>query len=199
MDSRDGVGYYAYARAPLIEHSLDFTHDYQGANESFREPRLDESGQPKAGLRTVTGHLDNHFTVGPALLWSPFLLVAHAGVLLAQELGSSVRADGFSAPYRYAMALGTAIYGFLALFLHLGLHGNMWTIMGVYRHAHDLCGPVRFPCTCISIPRGRMRTPLSQRLVLVVLGANAAGTYGAAVARSGADRRPDVKTSTIPT
>ena len=113
----DGVGYYAYARAPLIEHSLDFTHDYQGANESFREGRLDESGQPKAGLRTVTGHLDNHFTVGPALLWSPFLLVAHAGVLMAQELGSSVRADGFSAPYRYAMALATAIYGFLALLL----------------------------------------------------------------------------------
>ena len=33
----DGVGYYAYARAPLIEHSLDFTHDYQSANDSFRE------------------------------------------------------------------------------------------------------------------------------------------------------------------
>jgi hypothetical protein len=111
----DGVGYYAYARAPLIEHSLDFTHDYQAANESFREGRLDESGQPKAEFRTVTGHLDNHFTVGPALLWSPFLLVAHAGVLLAREFGSSVRADGFSAPYRYAMAFGTAIYGFLAL------------------------------------------------------------------------------------
>jgi Dolichyl-phosphate-mannose-protein mannosyltransferase len=111
----DGVGYYAYARAPLIEHSLDFTHDYLAANESFREGRLDESGQPKAGYRTITGHLDNHFTVGPALLWSPFLLVAHGGVLLARELGSPVRADGFSAPYRYAMAFGTAIYGFLAL------------------------------------------------------------------------------------
>ncbi|HTB94172.1 MAG TPA: hypothetical protein VK728_15170 [Candidatus Sulfotelmatobacter sp.] len=113
----DGVGYYAYARAPLIEHSLDFTHDYQAANESFRGERLDESGQPKTGYRTITGHLDNHFTVGPALLWSPFLLVAHGGVLLARELGSSVRADGFSAPYRYAMAIGTAIYGFLALLI----------------------------------------------------------------------------------
>jgi hypothetical protein len=30
----DGVGYYAYARAPLIEHSFDFTHDYQSANPS---------------------------------------------------------------------------------------------------------------------------------------------------------------------
>jgi len=32
----DGVGYYAFARAPLIEHSLDFTRDYQHANDSFR-------------------------------------------------------------------------------------------------------------------------------------------------------------------
>ncbi len=117
----DGVGYYAYARAPLIEHSLDFTHDYQSANESFRDSRLEENGQPKAIFRTVTGHLDNHFTVGPALLWSPFLLAAHGGVLLARELGSSVRADGFSAPYRYAMAFGTAIYGFLALLLSFRL------------------------------------------------------------------------------
>lgn len=117
----DGVGYYAYARAPLIEHSLDFTHDYQSANESFREGRLDDSGQPKAAFRTVTGHLDNHFTVGPALLWSPFLLVAHGGVLLAREFGSSVRADGFSAPYRYAMSFGTAVYGFLALLVSFRL------------------------------------------------------------------------------
>jgi hypothetical protein len=120
----DGVGYYAYARAPLIEHSLDFTHDYQGANESFREARLDDSGQPKPGFRTVTGHLDNHFTVGPALLWAPFLLVAHAGVLLAREFGSSVLADGFSAPYRYAMAFGTAFYGFLALLFSFRLVRN---------------------------------------------------------------------------
>ncbi len=111
----DGVGYYAYARAPLIEHNLDFTHDYQAANQGFREARLDESGQPKSEYRTVTGHLENHFSVGPALLWSPFLLVAHAGVLLARGFGSAVPADGFSAPYRYAMAFGTVFYGFLAL------------------------------------------------------------------------------------
>src|SRR5258706_16409902 len=86
----DGVGYYAYARAPLIEHNLDFTHDYQSANESFREARLGDSGKPKPEFLTVTGHLDNHFTVGPALLWSPFLLAAHGSVLLTREFGSSV-------------------------------------------------------------------------------------------------------------
>src|SRR6266436_3882583 len=113
----DGVGYYAFARAPLIEHSLDFTKDYQHANESFRGPRLDESNQPRADFRTSTGHLENHFTVGPAILWTPFLLLTHLGVLLARALGSSVAADGFSAPYRITMALATALYGFLGLIL----------------------------------------------------------------------------------
>jgi hypothetical protein len=113
----DGVGYYAYARAPLIEHSLDFQHDYQSANASFRDMRLDESGLPRTVFRTTTGHLENHCTVGPAILWSPFLLLAHAGVLLARAMGSHVPADGFSAPYRVAMAFGTALYGFLGMLL----------------------------------------------------------------------------------
>ena len=128
----DGVGYYAYARAPLIEHNFDFTHDYQSANESFREGHL-ENGQPKAGQRTRTGHLDNHFSVGPAMLWSLFLLVAHGGTLLARTLGSNVLADGFSAPYRYAMAFGTGLYGFLALLLSFRLArkyvGPMWSFV----------------------------------------------------------------------
>ncbi len=113
----DGIGYYAFARAPLIEHSLNFERDYRSGNASFRDARFDENGQPRSFLLTSTGHLDNHFTVGPAILWAPFLLVAHAGVLLARAFGSHVAADGFSAPYRFAMAFGTALYGFLGLLL----------------------------------------------------------------------------------
>jgi hypothetical protein len=117
----DGVGYYAFARAPLIEHSLDFQHDYQSANDSFRDARLDENGSPKSEFRTATGHLDNHFTVGPAILWSPFLLAAHAGVSIARAFGSHVTPDGFSAPYRFAMAFATALYGFAGLLLSASL------------------------------------------------------------------------------
>jgi hypothetical protein len=128
----DGVGYYAYARAPLVEHSLDFTRDYQFANQSFRGDRIGPDGVPKAAYRTCTGHLENHFTVGPAILWSPFLLAAHAGVLLARAFGSSIPADGFSAPYRYAMALGTALYGFLALLLSFRMAQKYLSIRGAF-------------------------------------------------------------------
>jgi hypothetical protein len=113
----DGVGYYAFARAPLIQHNLDFTADYQHANQGFREARLDASGNPRDIFRTATGHLDNHFTVGPAMLWAPLLICTHAAVLLARASGSHVVADGFSLPYLLAMALGTLLYGFLALLL----------------------------------------------------------------------------------
>jgi hypothetical protein len=129
----DGVGYYAFARAPLIDHSLNFEHDYIAANTRFREARLDGHGQPKQMFRTRTGHLENHFTVGPAMLWAPFLLLAHGGVLLARALGSQVAADGFSAPYRVAMALGTAFWGFLGLLLAFRLArqyaGDLWAFL----------------------------------------------------------------------
>src|SRR5262249_34852623 len=99
----------------------DFTHDYQFANASFRTARCDENLQPRPEYRTRTGHLDNHFSVGPAMLWSPFLVVAHGGVMIARAFGARVAADGFSAPYRYAMALGTSVYGFLGLLLSFHL------------------------------------------------------------------------------
>jgi hypothetical protein len=130
----DGVGYYALARAPLIEHNLDFTHDYQQANTGFRENRVDKNGQPRDIFRTPTGHLDNHFAVGPALLWSPFLLLAHFAVQLTRAFGSSVPADGFSAPYRIAMAFATCLYGFLGLLLSFRLArkyaSNRWALLG---------------------------------------------------------------------
>src|SRR6266478_4721871 len=129
----DGVGYYAFARAPLIEHSFDFGRDYLSANTSFRETRLDELGQPKPFYRTSTGHLENHFTVGPAMLWTPFLLLAHGGVLLARALGSQVAADGFSQPYRIAMACGTSFWGFLGLLLAFRVArqyaGDLWAFL----------------------------------------------------------------------
>lgn len=113
----DGVGYYAFARALLIEHRLDFTRDWLQANTSFQMNRVDANGQIRAEQYTETRHLNNHFSVGPAILWLPALLLAHAGVLLYDRFGGSVAPDGYSRPYLVAMAAATATYGFLALFI----------------------------------------------------------------------------------
>jgi hypothetical protein len=117
----DGVGYYAYARSLLIEHRLDFRNDWRHGNESFVMGREDSTGSLLASQYTPTGHIKNLWSIGPSLLWSPFLLLAHAGVLTADRLGAHIPADGFSKPYRTAMALGTAFYGFLSLWISFSL------------------------------------------------------------------------------
>lgn len=117
----DGVGYYAYVRSLLIEHSLNFTKDWQSANATFSAGRLDAGGNLHPDQYTATGRVENHFAVGPAILWAPFLIVTHDAVLVADRLGANIPADGFSRPYRMAMAVATAFYGFVALLLGFDL------------------------------------------------------------------------------
>ena len=129
----DGVGYYAFGRSILIGGNLDFTKDWLAANSSFRLGRVNSYGYISQNQFTVTGHLDNHFTIGPAILWSPFLLIAHLSVKASQIFGSHVSADGFSSPYMIAMALGTAFYGFLGIWFSFLLAkkycGEKWAFL----------------------------------------------------------------------
>jgi hypothetical protein len=113
----DGVGYYAYLRAPLIQHNLRFEEDWRHANRGFVEGRLSSDNQPHADQYASTGYIGNLFTIGPAILWTPFFLLAHVTVLVADRLGGHIPADGFSLPYRVLVAFGTAFYGFCGLLL----------------------------------------------------------------------------------
>jgi hypothetical protein len=120
----DGVGYYAYLRSLLLEHQLAFENDWRAANESFAMGRVRPDGTIDPRQYTRTGHLDNHFAVGASLLWAPFIVPVHYAMLTLQAFGMNVKADGFSRPYTIAMAVSTALYGFLGLLIsfHLGCH-----------------------------------------------------------------------------
>lgn len=113
----DGIGYYAYARALALNHNLQFEKDWRHANPSFRSGRVDPDGSIHANQYTVTGHLDNHFSIGPALIWIPFLVAVHGAVLTANYFGVHVVADGYSWPYLDTMAFVTAFCGFASLFI----------------------------------------------------------------------------------
>lgn len=113
----DGVGYYAYAHAVLIRGDLNFQNEWLHGNPSFRMGRVDAQGRLKTDQFTSTGHVVNHFAVGTSILWAPFLIVVHGVVLALDHLGWQIPADGYSRPYLLTMALATAFYGFLALWL----------------------------------------------------------------------------------
>ena len=120
----DGVGYYAYARALLIQHDLHFEEDWRHGNLNFSQSRVRADGQLLPENYTQTGYVNNLFTVGPAILWLPFLLLAHLFVLTCNLFGAHILANGFSFPYLLAMAIGTASYGFLGLLLAFSLAGK---------------------------------------------------------------------------
>jgi hypothetical protein len=113
----DGVGYYAYLRSALIDHDLRFENDYLAANQSFVNSHTDAQGHLLPYLYTKTGYVENHFSVGPAILWAPVMLAVHGSVLLAYHFGAPVVADGYSRPYLLTLAATTACYGFLSLLL----------------------------------------------------------------------------------
>jgi hypothetical protein len=129
----DGVGYFAYARSLLIERRLNFEKDWQHGNQSFVMGRLDSDGRVLPGEYTSTGQIANVWSIGPSLLWLPFLIVTHAGVLLADKMGAHVAANGFSRPYLITMAFATAFYGFAGLCfsfaLARGYFGERWAFL----------------------------------------------------------------------
>jgi hypothetical protein len=112
----DGFGYYAFARTLLIQHDLNFEQDLRRGYETNPEV-MTESFREKY-LVPSTGRFANHFTIGPAFLWAPFLIPAHAIAVSTDHLhGTHLSRDGFSKPYILAMAFGTAVYAFLGIWL----------------------------------------------------------------------------------
>ena len=104
----DSLGYFAYLRSAAFDRDLDFANDY--AEWCLPEPPL-----------TATGRRYNQYTVGPAMVWSPFFLLGHLYALIDREVGPERHtADGFSAPYLRAAALGTIAAGVAGAWL-LGL------------------------------------------------------------------------------
>jgi hypothetical protein len=154
----DGVGYYAFGRTLLIQHNLDFKEDWLRANPSFRMGRTDPAGNLLPMEYTFTGHLDNHFSIGPAILWSPFLLIAHFSILFYDALGGRVPADGFAKPYIVSMAFGTAFYGFLSLWISFRLARKYLSEQYAFLATLGICtsihpGPIpcpHLPSLCLS-------------------------------------------------
>ncbi len=120
----DGNEYYAYIRSLVIDGDLHFENEYRRGDPLFQGAAFDKSGKPiRATYEDGTlgmldnGYMKNRASVGASILWTPFFLAAHLLVQLLNGFGAEIVADGYSLPYRWLCAFGTAMYGFLALFL----------------------------------------------------------------------------------
>ena len=95
----DGIVYYTPLHSLVVDGDLDFENEYRvlGAPAGYFQ-------------RTETGRLPNNFSIGPALVWLPWFVLAH----LLGELGL-YRPTGFGYPYFTAIATGTVAAGFVGV------------------------------------------------------------------------------------
>lgn len=126
MTASDAIEYYAYARSAYFDGDLNFFNDYQGfidrnpqGLEGFRRGfivEVQENGTEIPRV-TATGHAINFGPLGSALLWFPFFLIGDGVARTLHALGFAVQPDGFSAPYLWAVSVGSAVLGMLGMLL----------------------------------------------------------------------------------
>lgn len=106
----DGIYYYVYLRSAALDGDLEFTNDYTIYQEfNTTDPRKKEEMLER---KTPTGMAANFFSVGPAVLWSPIFILAHAAALL---LGQPT--DGFSFWDQAPILFASIAYGFAGIWL----------------------------------------------------------------------------------
>jgi hypothetical protein len=99
----DGYEYYVLARSVLFDRDLDLANDFAGLEaRAVVSPR---------------GEVTSRTPIGVGLVWAPAIVLAHLGTVVADRLGASLPADGFSAPYQAAATTTTFLCGMLAVFL----------------------------------------------------------------------------------
>jgi len=95
----DAVYYYVYLPSLLLDHDLDLEDDLAAVWD-----------HPVEAGHTVAGRVGDPFSIGPALLWSPFFLLAHVVSLTLKAVGADVPVDGAGPIYYLMVYLGNALY-----------------------------------------------------------------------------------------
>ncbi|OGG15103.1 hypothetical protein A2773_04395 [Candidatus Gottesmanbacteria bacterium RIFCSPHIGHO2_01_FULL_39_10] len=111
----DGAGYYVYARSLYFDQDLDFHNEYKILRKFPVKNKIITRWFWDSPA-TVTGNLPNHWSIGPGLLWLPFIFIGDFLVKIINLFGGNFTHDGFSLPYEIAVGIGNILYGFLGLF-----------------------------------------------------------------------------------
>lgn len=104
--SYDVSGYYLYLPATFIYNDLKQLDFLPEVIDRYR-PTYD----PYQAYRHESGNMVMKYSVGQAVTYAPFFLVAHLYASVSEEYA----ADGFSRPYQFMVSLGSLIISFIGL------------------------------------------------------------------------------------
>lgn len=111
----DGVEYYAYLR------SLAFDRDLHFDNELSLDVPFAHVPYGLGAKQTETGYEPNYASVGPAIVWAPFLPFGHLLALAGRALGLGWTVDGYSEPYVVLICFASTLSVLVTLLLGFDL------------------------------------------------------------------------------
>jgi hypothetical protein len=115
----DGFYYFAYLRSIIFDRDVEFSNDY-------RLLGLDD--KPHLFVPTPTGYAQSAWTIGPAIVWSPFFAAAHPIAARLQASGADVNTTGTSYPYRQAVCIAGLVYALLGCWFMYGLVSSFFDV-----------------------------------------------------------------------
>lgn len=105
----DGFGYYGYVRSILFDGDLDFNNEFSFFDDSFNTSTIED-------WKTPIGKSGNPFSVGPSVLWSPFIIIAEI-IQNNFNLDDPYPLPGYSSSFQILLSLSTIFYTIVGLIL----------------------------------------------------------------------------------
>jgi len=106
----DAFYYYAYLRSLAFDGDVSLANDYR---------MIGLGDKPHLFEPTATGYAHSAWTVGPAIVWSPFFATGHLVATRLAAQGRDVAVDGTSFPYRQSIVIAGLVYALLGWWLTL--------------------------------------------------------------------------------
>lgn len=111
----DGKYYYHYLVSAFFDGDLDFTNNYSTQAPEWMAFPLDHYSNYK-NVNPITGRPANVFTVGPAVLWSPFMALAYGlGRLVNAISPDTIDLNPWGLYLQYGVMWAAVLYAVLAL------------------------------------------------------------------------------------
>ncbi|MBA3232242.1 MAG: hypothetical protein H0T05_05425 [Acidobacteria bacterium] len=114
----DGFYYFAYLRSITFDGDVEFSNDYK---------LLGLGDKPHLFEPTPTGYAQSAWTIGPAIVWSPFFAAGHAVAIRLNRTNPDVSTNGISFPYRQAVCVAGLFYALLGCWFCYRIAARFYT------------------------------------------------------------------------
>jgi len=116
----DGKYYYQYLVSIVYDADVDFSNNYLENKQSWMHTDIDHYNL-KEKIHPATRKPVNYFSVGPSILWLPFLMITYGMVHLADTVWLRMDTSPWSRIFQYSVMYSAVVYTVISLYLLMRL------------------------------------------------------------------------------